>query len=406
VQPSKTVIAMVGLPARGKSYIARKIARYLSWRGQPSRVFNVGRYRRELVGAQKSPDFFDPDNAEGRRARMEMARLVLDEALDWLGREGEVAVFDATNTTRARRHMIAHRCDQAGVDLSFFEVICDDEPTVEDNIRGTKLNLPDFAGMSAEQAMGDFKARIAHYRRAYEPIDDEGLSWVKLVVLPGGGRRVVINRVEAETPLRAAQLAVGFHAGERTIWLTRHGESTHNVAGRIGGDAPLSPRGVAFARNLQRHLTELDSAVFPKVWTSTLLRTRQTAELVGARHTPWHALDEIDAGICDGMTYEEIARDMPDEFQARQADKLRYRYPRGESYLDLIARLDPLIAELERADAPLLVIAHQAVLRALYAYLTGHPREECPFLEVPLHTLIELSPGGLDGTERRLHLGP
>ena len=33
--------------------------------------------------------------------------------------EGEVAVFDATNTTRARRHMIAHRCEQAGVDLTF-----------------------------------------------------------------------------------------------------------------------------------------------------------------------------------------------------------------------------------------------------------------------------------------------
>ena len=397
---------MVGLPARGKSYIARKIARYLSWRGQPTRVFNVGRYRRELMGAQRSPDFFDPDNAEGRRARMDMARRILDEALDWLDHEGEVAVFDATNTTRARRHLIAHRCEQAGVDLSFFEVICDDEPTVEENIRGTKLDLPDFEGMSPEQAMADFRARIAHYRRAYEPVDDEALSWVKLMMLSGGGRRVVINRVEAETPLRAAQLAVGFHAGERTIWLTRHGESTFNVEGRIGGDAPLSPRGEAFGRNLRRHLTDLSLVTFPKVWTSTLVRTQQTAELIGAKHTAWHALDEIDAGICDGMTYDEIARRLPEEYTARQADKLRYRYPRGESYIDIIARLDPLIAELERTDTSVLIIAHQAVLRALYAYLSGHPRDECPFLDLPLHTLIELSPGGLDGIERRVQLGP
>jgi 6-phosphofructo-2-kinase / fructose-2,6-biphosphatase 3 len=36
-------------------------------------------------------------------------------------------------------------------------------------------------------------------------------------------------------------------------------------------------------------------------------------------------LDEINAGACDGMTYEEIAERMPEEFQARKKDKLRYR---------------------------------------------------------------------------------
>ena len=35
-----TVLAMVGLPARGKTYIARKAARYLSWLGHETRVFN------------------------------------------------------------------------------------------------------------------------------------------------------------------------------------------------------------------------------------------------------------------------------------------------------------------------------------------------------------------------------
>lgn len=39
----------------------------------------------------------------------------------------------------------------------------------------------------------------------------------------------------------------------------------------------------------------------------------------------WRALDEIDAGICDGMTYAGIAEKYPDEFAARKADKLRYR---------------------------------------------------------------------------------
>ena len=61
---------MVGLPARGKSYIARKLARYLRWRGHETRVFNVGTYRREHVGAQKSHEFFDPENVDGAKERL------------------------------------------------------------------------------------------------------------------------------------------------------------------------------------------------------------------------------------------------------------------------------------------------------------------------------------------------
>lgn len=29
----------------------------------------------------------------------------------------------------------------------------------------------------------------------------------------------------------------------------------------------------------------------------------------------WRALDEINSGVCDGMTYEEIKKIMPEEFE-------------------------------------------------------------------------------------------
>ena len=45
------VIVMVGLPARGKTYIATKLGRYLRWLGYNTRVFNIGEYRRERLGA-------------------------------------------------------------------------------------------------------------------------------------------------------------------------------------------------------------------------------------------------------------------------------------------------------------------------------------------------------------------
>lgn len=69
------------------------------------------------------------------------------------------------------------------------------------------------------------------------------------------------------------------------------------------------------------------------VWTSTLKRTIATA-----RHLPkewnqlqWKALDELDSGVCDNMTYAEIAADYPEDFAARDQDKYNYRYRGGES---------------------------------------------------------------------------
>lgn len=37
-------------------------------------------------------------------------------------------------------------------------------------------------------------------------------------------------------------------------------------------------------------------------------------------------LDEIQAGIFDGWTYEDIEKQMPQEYAARKKDKLKYRY--------------------------------------------------------------------------------
>ena len=45
------------------------------------------------------------------------------------------------------------------------------------------------------------------------------------------------------------------------------------------------------------------------------------------------------------MTYEEINAQYPLEFAARQENKLSYRYPRGESYLDVIHRVHACILE-------------------------------------------------------------
>lgn len=138
-----------------------------------------------------------------------------------------------------------------------------------------------------------------------------------------------------------------------------------NVAGKIGGDADLSPRGQQFAKalpNIIRANIPEDQQL--TVWTSTLKRTIQTSQHLPYPKLNWKALDEIDAGVCDGMTYEEIEDKFPEDFAERDKDKYNYRYRGGESYKDLVLRLEPIIMELERQQN-ILIVAHQAVLRAI-----------------------------------------
>ena len=102
-------------------------------------------------------------------------------------------------------------------------------------------------------------------------------------------------------------------------------------------------------------------------------------------------LREIDSGICDSMTYEEIEDQFPVEWKERQRFKLEYRYPNGESYLDVIHRLEPVILDLERSSGPILIVAHRALLRCLLGYFMDVKLEEVPFMHVPLHELVELT---------------
>jgi len=57
-------------------------------------------------------------------------------------------------------------------------------------------------------------------------------------------------------------------------------------------------------------------------------------------------IDEIFAGDCEGLTPEEVSENHPRASQLRKMDKIGYRYPRGESYFDIISRLEPCIQEM------------------------------------------------------------
>ncbi|XP_062240642.1 6-phosphofructo-2-kinase/fructose-2,6-bisphosphatase 2-like [Platichthys flesus] len=156
------------------------------------------------------------------------------------------------------------------------------------------------------------------------------------------------------------------------------------------GDSELSPRGKHFAHALRGFIEE-HQLLDLKVWTSQLRRTIQTAEELGVPYEQWKILNEIDAGVREEMSYETIENTFPEEFALRDQDKYHYRYQGGESYQDLVQRLEPVIMELER-QGNVLVVCHQAVMRCLLAYFLDKSAEDLPYMKCPLHTVLKLTP--------------
>lgn len=253
-----------------------------------------------------------------------------------------------------------------------------------------KLGSPDYTHCNTEEAVADFMKRIKCYENSYQPLDEEldrDLSFIKIIDV---GRRYLVNRVQDHIQSRIVYYLMNIHITPRSIYLCRHGESDLNIKGRIGGDSGLSARGKKYAETLGQFIQSQNIHEL-KVWTSQMKRTIQTAEAVGVPYEQWKALNEIDAGVCEELMYEEIQQRYPLEFALRDQDKYRYRYPKGESYEDLVQRLEPVIMELERQEN-VLVICHQAVMRCLLAYFLDKTAEELPYLKCPLHTVLKLTP--------------
>ncbi|XP_023582438.1 6-phosphofructo-2-kinase/fructose-2,6-bisphosphatase 4 isoform X2 [Trichechus manatus latirostris] len=438
-----TLIVMVGLPARGKTYISKKLTRYLNWIGVPTREFNVGQYRRDMVKTYKSFEFFLPDNEEGLKIRKflmqqippengERPSLILGNRMATrVGGSLEGRVLDEWHLlfssmllnlvppeegppgawaagqygpqwggelcgARSRALNISVIPSLLPISLPlggqtfFVESICVDPEVIAANIVQVKLGSPDYVNRDSDEATEDFLRRIECYENSYESLDEEldrDLSYIKIMDV---GLSYVVNRVADHIQSRIVYYLMNIHVTPRSIYLCRHGESELNLKGRIGGDTGLSPRGREFAKSLAKFISDQNIKDL-KVWTSQMKRTIQTAEALGVPYEQWKVLNEIDAGVCEEMTYEEIQDHYPLEFALRDQDKYRYRYPKGESYEDLVQRLEPVIMELERQEN-VLVICHQAVMRCLLAYFLDKMAEQLPYLKCPLHTVLKLTP--------------
>ena len=129
-----------------------------------------------------------------------------------------------------------------------------------------------------------------------------------------------------------------------------------------------------------------------KTYTSCFKRTIMTGKYITENKISCNLLNEINAGICEHMTYKEVEKKFPELYESRKKNKLEFRYPEGESYLDLVEKLKLFVLNLECIDTPILIISHRAVIRILLSYYLNINLKEITSIDVKLNQLIKLTP--------------
>ena len=382
MEDKKLYIVMVGLPARGKSTIASKLKENLAKDGIRTRIFNNGALRRRLMGKDtSSPEFFAPENREGADLRKKIAMTNIRRAREYLGNSGQVAILDATNVSLERRQRITSLLRDHI--LLFLECINDDKEILEASIL-RKISLPEFNHLDAKKAFRSFKQRIHYYDAIYTPLRDEA-NYVKLDSL---NNQILEEEITIDIPLYERIRDFLVTDIVKNLFLIRHGETYFNLENRIGGDSGLTENGTAQARKLAAYFRKTR---IPVIFTSGKKRAIQTAAPVkeiqeDCTIIPLAEFDEIDSGVCECMSYEEIREKRPDVYHTRKEDKFNYIYPEGEGYVSMKRRVDSGIKKalyLSRNSKNIMIIGHRAVNRMILSHFLYRRQEDVPYIYIP-----------------------
>lgn len=379
----KLYIVMVGLPARGKSTIATKLKENLVNDSLKTRIFNNGSLRRKMIRHNTAyAGFFDPDNREGVALRDRIGLINIERARRFLGDKGKVAILDATNASVKRRKLIQALLPEHPI--LFIECVNDDDEILEASIL-RKINLPEFGHLTQEEAIASFKKRIAYYQSTYAPLEKNEGNYIKVDSLDN---RIIEEEFVNEIPYMDQIRDFLLTDMVRNLYIIRHGETTFNTENRIGGDSLLTQKGRAQAVALAEYFQH---KTIPLIFTSQKKRTIQTAAPIKERQKsctiiPLAELNEIDSGICECMSYEEIKKRMPDVYYARKKDKYNYAYPQGEGYATMEKRIERGIKKALYLSEPsdhIMIVGHRAVNRMILSHFLFRRKEDVPYIYVP-----------------------
>jgi alpha-ribazole phosphatase/probable phosphoglycerate mutase len=170
------------------------------------------------------------------------------------------------------------------------------------------------------------------------------------------------------------------------LHLMRHGQVVGFEDRRYNGqgDIGLTELGLVQSRAYASRLQKIPLAA---VCSSDLERSAFGARLIAADHqlplVQDRRLRELDIGVWEGLTWVEIQRRWPQEWQARLEDLVHVAPPGGESLLQLAARVRPALAELlaKHRGAEIALVAHGGVNRVILLDAIGAPLSQLFHLE-------------------------
>lgn len=164
----------------------------------------------------------------------------------------------------------------------------------------------------------------------------------------------------------------------KKIYLARHGESIWNTLKMIQGqkDVPLTEKGINQAKLLGKRLRD---EKIDKIYSSDLLRAYETAKIVGeiidVEVTVSKEFREINFGIWEGMSNEELYKNYKEEYELwlRQPEKLILEG--AETLYDLqnraISGINKIINTEDSNIDNILIVSHSATIKAIILGLLG-----------------------------------
>ena len=133
---------------------------------------------------------------------------------------------------------------------------------------------------------------------------------------------------------------------------------------------------------------------FAALWSSPLLRARETAAAVAQRTglTPREdaRLMETDSGDWTDRSFADVHAQAPEAFAAFLAGDRDFAFPGGESLVHQQARVAAAMTEIEQGELPALVVCHGMVIRAALSWRAGRWLEHSE--RVPNGALVPLDP--------------
>jgi broad specificity phosphatase PhoE len=165
-----------------------------------------------------------------------------------------------------------------------------------------------------------------------------------------------------------------------TLYFIRHGEPEAEFHNCYYGqqDVPLSERGKAQSRTVAERLA---SVPFEAVYSSDLSRTCYLADLLAEpRGLPVRRLTvfrERHMGALQGISFEVLERDHSEVYNRWLGDRVHYRCPEAENFVDLHQRIVPAVEELVAAFAGrrIALVGHAGPIRVTLAHALGLPLE-------------------------------